>query len=411
MSSEHEGLSLWQVVWYSFVLYLYRAYKFFWSFALRRLSDQRVKAVVKFEFMKFGIRLDSGKDKADPVIHDNRFYRRVAKDIHLGLGESYMDGWWDCEDLCEMLFRIFRSPNLRIPLPMRVFYALGFNGNVNRQLVPKSKNSVEQHYDLGNDLFINFLDKSMTYSGAYWDQADNLAQAQINKMELIAQKLKLKPGMRVLDLGSGWGGTAKYLAENHGVSVVGCTISKQQIEYSRRLCQELPMVEFRYDDYRNISEKFDRVYSIEMIEHVGSKNFRTFFEVANRCLVDDGLFLVQSSTLMNKSIPRSEEFVDKYILTNAEMPYDIDLFKYSQGLFIVEDFHNMSSDFPQTVEAWYNNFKRNWPKLQRQYDERFYRMWTFYLCNAISLFRARMCHSLQIVMSKRGLIGGYKAVR
>ncbi|CAG0891903.1 unnamed protein product [Cyprideis torosa] len=411
MSSKHEGLSLWQVVWYSFVLYLYRAYKFFWSFALRRFSDERVKWGVKFVFKKFGIRLDSGKDKADPVIHDTRFYRRVAEDFTLGLAESYMDGWWDCEDLSEMSFRMLRSPNLRIPLPMRVFYALGFNGNVNRQLIPKSKNSVEHHYDLGNELFINSLDKSMVYSCAYWDQADNLDQAQINKMELIAQKLKLKPGMRVLDLGSGWGGTAKYLAENHGVSVVGCTVSKQQIEYSRRSCQELPMVEFRYDDYRNINEKFDRVYSIEMIEHVGSKNYRTFFEVANRCLVDDGLFLVQSSTLLNKSLPRTEEFTDKYIFPNGEMPHDIDLIKYSQGLFIVEDIHNMSSDFPQTLEAWYDNFKLNWPKLQGQYDERFYRMWTFFLCNGIAAYRSRMFHCLQLVMSKRGLIGGYKAVR
>ncbi|CAG0897755.1 unnamed protein product [Cyprideis torosa] len=410
MSSNDGTLSLWQTIWYSFVLALYRLYKFLLSITLRRFSQKYMTRSVKYVFRKrFDVYIDRGQGKSDPVIHDTRFYRRVAENFTLGLGESYMDGWWDVDDLGEMMFRFFRSPNFYVPFTMRLFHALGFNGNVNRQLQDRSKYSVKRHYDLGNDLFVNFLGKTLNYSSGYWAKADNLDQAQIDKMELIAQKLKLKPGMKLLDIGFGWGGIAKYLAENHGVTVVGYTISKAQLEFGRELCKELPNVEFRYGDYRSINEKFDRIYSIEMMEHVGVKNFRTFFEVANRCLDDDGLFLVQTNILLNRNLPRQDEWFDKHIFPDGEMPYDVDLFKESEGLFFVEDFHNMSSDYPKTLEGWYENFKSNWPKLQGKYDERFYRMWTYYLCIAMGGHKSRAFGVCQVVLSKRGILGGYQS--
>jgi cyclopropane-fatty-acyl-phospholipid synthase len=250
----------------------------------------------------------------------------------------------------------------------------------------------------------------MSYSCGYWKNAENLHQAQIAKMELIGKKLKLKPGMKVLDIGCGWGGLCKYLAENFGVEVVGCTISVEQGQLAREACAGLP-VEIRLSDYRDIDEKFDRIVSVGMFEHVGTSNYRTFFKVANRCLKDDGIFLLHSIGVSHQFVPLIEPWFHKYIFPNGILPYHTEVPENIDGLFIVEDWHNFGPDYTKTLRAWKSNFQKNWPKIEHKAGDKFYRMWNYYLGVSAAAFRARKYQLWQIVLSKNGIQGGYESVR
>ncbi|CAG0892892.1 unnamed protein product [Cyprideis torosa] len=365
-----------------------------------------VRWLVNRTYKKSGIYIN-GKHPWDLQVHNPKFYLRAATEFTLGVGEAYMDGWWDCEDLVEAYYRLFKAGPYIPPLT-RIFCKIGYC--VNRQSRKFSLEVAKKHYDLGNELFQSFLDINMNYSCAYWRNAKDLEQAQLHKMDLIARKLKLKPGMRVLDIGCGWGTMAKYLAENYGVTVVGYNISKEQVEYARRINHGLP-VEIRMEDYRNANEKFDRVYSIGFFEHVGTKNHRTYFEVANRCLVDNGLHLVQSITICHKNLVNNDEWVSKYIFPHGQLPYDYEYFQSTRGLFIIEDYHNFGHDYYRTLMAWYERFVEAWPKLKDTYGDRFFRMWKYYLLTCAASFKSRRVNLIQLVMSKDGLLGGYDSER
>ncbi|CAG0887285.1 unnamed protein product, partial [Cyprideis torosa] len=388
-----------------FILWFLKLYKFCIRVTLRRFSDLMILKGVKLKFREFGIRLGDKKKQPDLKpwdidVHDPRFYRRVAVDHALGLGETYMEGWWDCDDILELWYRFYKAGPW-IPFSARLVDWLGFVP-INRQSEELSKEVAIKHYDLGNQLFSYMLDKNMCYSCGYWANADNLDQAQLDKMDLIARKLKLEPGMKVLDLGCGWGGMAKFLAEKYKVSVVGYNISKEQVAYARKLCADLP-VEIRMEDYRKVNEKFDRIYHIGFFEHVGRKNYRKFFELTNRCLKDDGLHLVHTIAVIDKRIITTEEWTNTYIFPGGQLPYGADLDEYSQGYFIIEDLHNFGDDYHRTLLAWHKNFNDNWPKLRNLYGEKFYRMWNYYLLHCAATFKARKLHLLQAVMSKNGV--------
>jgi cyclopropane-fatty-acyl-phospholipid synthase len=250
----------------------------------------------------------------------------------------------------------------------------------------------------------------MNYSCAYWKDAASLDEAQENKLELICRKLYLRPGMRVLDIGCGWGAFGKYSAKKYNVEVVGITVSKEQVELGRKLCVNLP-VEFRLIDYRDVNEKFDRIVSVGMIEHVGYKNYRTFFEVAHKCLKDDGLFLLQ--TVGNiKSEKTHNLWTNKYIFPNGMTPSVAQLGKAMENLFVMEDWNNFGIDYDKTLMAWFNNFVTNWDKIKNKYSDRFFRMWKYFLLSSAGSFRSRRYDQLwQIVLSKYGILGGYQSVR
>jgi cyclopropane-fatty-acyl-phospholipid synthase len=250
----------------------------------------------------------------------------------------------------------------------------------------------------------------MNYSCGYWKDADNLAQAQENKMKLIGEKLKLEPGMKVLDIGCGWGALCKYLAREYQVQVVGCTISKEQADIARESCAGLP-VDIQLIDYRDLDSKFDRIVSVGMFEHVGTANYKTFFKVAERCLEDDGIFLLHSIGVSHPGVPLIEPWFHKYIFPNGILPYHTDIPKNIDGLFIIEDWHNFSNDYAKTLTAWRENFKKSWPKLSERYGNTFYRMWYFYLSLSIGAFKSRKYQLWQIVLTKNGLEGGYESVR
>ncbi|MCH9614011.1 MAG: Cyclopropane-fatty-acyl-phospholipid synthase [Chlamydiia bacterium] len=353
----------------------------------------------------------NGSRSHDIQVHNEAFYDRVLREQSLGLGEAYMEGWWDSEALDECMYRIIRA-NVEGQFgrpSMAMIWAYVKAKVFNMQSKSGSMKVINAHYQLGNDLYENMLDPLMTYSCGYWKRARNLNEAQVAKYDLIAQKLSLKPGMRVLDIGCGWGGFARYIAENYGVSVVAITLSEKQAGYAKKMCQGLP-VEVRVQDYRDVDGKFDRVVEIGMFEHVGSKNYRTFMEVAYARLNDNGMVMLHTIG-SNKSNVAGDPWIDKYIFRGGQLPSIAQVGKSIEGLFVMEDWHNFSTDYDKTLMAWHANFVKNWPKIKEQYPDPFYRMWRYYLLSCAATFRARHIQLWQVVLSKNGVLGGYESVR
>jgi cyclopropane-fatty-acyl-phospholipid synthase len=201
----------------------------------------------------------------------------------------------------------------------------------------------EKHYDTGNQFFENMLDKRMVYTCGYWKEAQNLDEAQEAKLDLVCRKLNLQPGQRILDIGCGWGSFVKFAAEKYGVEAVGITISKEQAAYGKKNTDGLP-VEIRLQDYRSVNETFDHVISLGMMEHVGYKNYRIYMEVVDRCLKDDGLFLLH--TIGNLLSAKSGDlFADKYIFPNAVAPSPRQLTAAMENLFVIEDWRVFGHDY------------------------------------------------------------------
>jgi cyclopropane-fatty-acyl-phospholipid synthase len=351
-----------------------------------------------------------GNRPQDIEVHDDRFYNRVIRYGTLGLGESYMDGWWDANALDVFMHKLLTSnldKAVRINLASILTVAKAYL--FNQQSGARAFKVGEAHYDLGNDLYEAMLDKRMVYTCGYWKDADALDEAQEAKLELVCKKIGLKKGDRVLDIGCGWGSFAKYAAEKHGASVVGITISKEQAVLARELCKGLP-IEIRVQDYRDVDEKFDHIISLGMFEHVGVKNYRTYFDVARRCLKEQGLFLLHTIGYARSQL-NSDPWIEKYIFPGGMLPSITQIGKAIEGLFLVEDVHNFGADYDPTLLAWFKNFDAAWPKLRGTYGDRFYRMWKYYLLSCAGVARAREMQLWQIVLSPHGVPGGYASVR
>jgi cyclopropane-fatty-acyl-phospholipid synthase len=352
----------------------------------------------------------NGANPWDIQVHDDRFFRRAVAEGELGVGESYMDGWWDAEQLDEFICRVLR---VRLEEEVRLGWTAQMQVLLGRVRNPQSRRRAfivgQRHYDLGNDLFLRMLDRRMNYSCAYWDQGDTLDEAQERKLDLICRKIQLGPGMRVLDIGCGWGAFGKFAAERYGACVVGITVSKEQVELGRTLCQGLP-VEFHLKDYRDMRGTFDRIVSVGMMEHVGYRNYREFFEVARTCLTNAGLLLLHTIG-GNRSVRSINPWTARYIFPNSMLPSVSQLGRSMEGLFVMEDWHSFGHHYDLTLMAWYKNFTSCWPVLREKYGDRFYRMWKFFLLSSAGAFRARRNQLWQIVLSPGGVTGGYAPVR
>ena len=369
------------------------------------MKNAHAKNVIRELFGLADVRINGSKSW-DIQVHNPQFYERVLSEGSLGLGESYMDCWWDCEALDEFFCRV-----LKVQLDKKIKKTIGLQWTIlranilNRQRKSKAYVIGERHYDIGNNLFSVMLDEGMNYSCGYWHEAKTLDDAQKAKLDLTCRKLRLTPGMKVLDIGCGWGGFAKYAAEKYGVQVCGITVSQEQVEFASKFCHGLDVC-IEYQDYRDLNETYDRIVSIGMFEHVGSRNYRTYMNAVFRCLKSGGLFLLHTIG-GNTSVKSNDPWIDKYIFPNSMLPSAKQIFAAVEGLFVLEDWHSFGQYYDNTLMSWYDNFTKNWHIIKDAYDERFYRMWTYYLLSCAGSFRARDNQLWQIIFSKEGIQGGY----
>ncbi|HKK17346.1 MAG TPA: cyclopropane fatty acyl phospholipid synthase [Opitutales bacterium] len=346
----------------------------------------------------------------DIRVRDERFYRRVLAEPSLGLGEAYVEGWWDVERLDEFFHRVLREElHRRNGTRPGLLWDWALAKLVNQQSLRRSQRVAERHYDLGNEFFERMLDPHMQYTCGYWKDADNLAAAQEAKLDLICRKLALRPGDSILEFGGGWGGFAKFAAERYGCRVTVYNISREQVRHAREWCRDLP-VEVHHADYRMAEGSYDRVVSIGMCEHVGARNYGELFRIKRRCLKEDGLMFLHTIGC-NRTKPTSDPWIRRYIFPGGQLPSLRQLTDASEGIFTLEDLHNIGADYDPTLMAWHGNFERHWPEFRKKLGGSFQRMWRYYLLSCAGAFRARKIHLWQMVFAPRGLEGGYVPVR
>jgi cyclopropane-fatty-acyl-phospholipid synthase len=369
------------------------------------IGKRRSQAVVQAFLARSGVRVN-GPHPWDIRVHRDRFFRRVLAGADLGFGESYMDGDWDCAQVDEMAARLFTAglhqlvgrPIASVDNFIARLAVWHTRGRVLREVAP--------HYDLGNDLFEAMLDRRyMAYTCAYWrGGATTLEDAQEAKLELICRKLTLQPGMRVLDIGCGWGGFGRYAAERHGVSVLGITLSREQARLGMVRAHGLP-VELRVQDYRDVTGKFDRVVSVGCLEHVGHRFHRRFFEAIRDRLSDNGHALVHAIGFCRTQY-RVGRFLDRYVFPLVNPPSLKQIGSAIDGLFVLDDLQNIGTDYDRTAMEWFDRFQRAWPELEARYTGllggRFRRMFEFYLKMSAGFFRSRQAHVWQMVLTPPG---------
>ena len=343
--------------------------------------------------------IEVGGDRPqDIAVHDDRFWARVLADRELGLGESYQEGWWDANHLDEFIAEV-QAVDLRSlvrPSPTLALRILQAQAR-NRQTVRRARRNAGAHYNIDNDLYERMLDNRMIYSCGYWRHAADLDEAQEHKLELICRKLHLEPGMRLLDIGCGWGGFARFAAAEHGALVTGVTPAEEQARLAREICAGLP-VDIRECDYRNVQGRFDRIVSIGMMEHVGPRNLKTFFQRCNNLLAEDGMMLHHTiGSLESKN--HTDPWFDKYIFPGGVVPSLAQISSATEKDWVIEDVHNFGPYYDRTLMAWHRNVTEAWDDLPA-YDERFRRTWDYYLLSSAGSFRARGLQLWQIVFTR-----------
>ena len=357
-----------------------------------------------------------GVGPRDLRVHDRRFYDRVLSQGALGLGESYLDGWWDCDHIDQLVSRVLEDDVIsKVARGWRTTATWLVAQVMNLQTIARSPQVAHVHYDLGNDFFAEMLGRTMMYSCAYWPAAGNLDDAQDAKLDLICRKLSIGPDDHILDIGCGWGGFARWAAVT-GARVTGVTVSAPQAAFARALCADLP-VEIEVLDYRSPALRsrgpFTKIVSLGMFEHVGNKNYTTFMQTARDLLVPDGMMLLQTIGRSGWAEPY-DAFSDRYLFPNSMLPSMAEISDAASRRFVIEDWHAFGGDYDPTLMAWHANYTRaaaaNHPSVPK--SERFRRMWHYYLLTYAGSFRARVRMQLwQVVLSKRGTRPGYRSVR
>jgi cyclopropane-fatty-acyl-phospholipid synthase len=375
------------------------------SFPFQRLGSASLESMLE----EAGVGVD-GNRPWDIQIDNPGVFRRVLTQGSLGLGEAYMDGWWHCRRVDQFIYRVMSaglenrvSGGLKTLLQEWAARLINFQSRARAFIVG------ERHYDISLDLYRVMLDEGLNYSCGYWEDAETLDQAQINKLDLICRKLSLQPSQKVIDIGCGWGGFAEYAAREYGVEVLGVTISREQANHARERCRNLP-VEIRLQDYRELEESADHIVSIGMFEHVGYKNYTTYMDVARRCLKKNGLFLLHTIG-GNRALVKGDPWIQKYIFPNGMLPSVHQIGLAIEGRFVMEDWHNFGADYDHTLMAWHANFARHWDEFVHSFGERFCRMWEYYLLACAGAFRARKLQLWQLALSPAGVPGGYRSVR
>jgi len=370
-----------------------------------RIRNNPWYRIVNDMLTRAGVEINGPRPFDIQVKHPD-FFKRVLQEGTLGLGESYMDGWWDCERLDIFFHNAIRAGLERqLPRHLKDTLRVAAARLVNLQSKKRAWIVGKEHYDLGNDLFSRMLDEHMQYSCGYWKDATTLSDAQNAKLKMICDKLHLEPGMTLLDIGCGWGGLAEFAARNYGVAVHGVTISAEQQKMAQERCTGLN-VNIALQDYRELDMQFDRIVSVGMFEHVGPKNYATYFDVADRNLKPDGIFLLHTIG-SNKTFNGVDPWIDKYIFPNGCLPSVRQIADASEGHFVMEDWHNFGADYDKTLMAWHERFNNFWPEIADNYSERFKRMFSYYLNACAGAFRARDIQLWQVVFT-RGVENGLR---
>ena len=357
----------------------------------------------------------NGSRPWDMQVHDERTYARLLKDASLGLGESFVEGWWSCQAVDQLICNLLKA-NLESKVKQHWTLALQLlcSRLFNQQSLKRSKKVAEIHYNLDNAMYADMLGRTMSYTCAYFKNTESLDMAQDQKHDLICKKLDLKSTDTVLEMGCGWGGFAEFAAKNYGCKLVSVNISTEQLAYAKERCKGLP-VTFHLSDYRDHhiynpdGILFDKAVSIGMCEHVGYKNYRGWLEIVDKQLKPEGLFLLHTIG-GNISTTACEPWTRKYIFPNGMLPSVTQLGAAMENIFVMEDWHNFGPYYDKTLMGWHDNFVTHWDKLKHRYDDRFYRMWTYYLLSCAGMFRARAAGLWQIVMSKGSKAGVYERV-
>jgi cyclopropane-fatty-acyl-phospholipid synthase len=352
----------------------------------------------------------NGREPWDIQVHNPGLFSRVAAEGSLGLGEAYMDGWWDCADVAEFFNRILRArEHLMLRLSPAHLWQVVQARVFNMQNIARSRRVAKMHYS-ETDAYAASLDQRMTGSCGYWPEGvTNVDEAQEAKLDLVCRKIQLKPGERVFDIGCGWGAFMGFAAEKYGANCVGVTVSPDQAAYGRERYRGLP-VEFQVKDYREFEGKVDKVVSMGMFEHVGYKNFRTYFEAARRALKGDGLFMLHTIG-QRDSGTTIDPWLEKYIFPGGVIPSLTQIGRAIEKLWTVIDLHNIGPHYDRTLVAWNDNFEQKWTRRNTPDDVRFYRMWRYYLLCCAGGFRSRVLQVWQFVLSTNGVPEGYVTAR
>lgn len=383
--------------------------------ALRGIEGGYLELVCPEETYTFGD--PNAALKAIAVIHDERFFVRAAMGADVGIGESYMDGEWTSPDMVSLVrvvtrnLRLFDSKNKALSALRRVAFRWQHRRRDNS--VAGSRENIRAHYDLGNDFYRLFLDEQMMYSSGYFQRGDeSLEEGQIWKMDLICLKLQIEPGDRVLEIGCGWGAFAVHAARNYGAHVTSVTISRAQYEAaSEQIAKSnlLPgSVKLVMQDYRELQGEYDKIVSIEMFEAVGLAHYDEFFKACDRLLARDGSMLMQTITIPDRELAeyrRRVDWIQTYIFPGSELAFlgEIQRSMAKVTQMSLANLESFGMHYARTLSLWRERFFQQLAEAQRLgFDERFQRMWDFYLAWCEGAFRERYINVAHLLLAKNG---------
>ena len=351
---------------------------------------------------------------AEILIHNPRFYRFVVFGGSIGCSEAYMSDYWSSPNLTNVIRLFAINPQLtdelesKFNILLKPFFRVIHRLNKNSQR--NSKRNISAHYDLSNNFFKLFLDETMMYSSAIFKTRNQtLKAASLNKLDIICQKLNLKPTDHVVEIGSGWGGFAIFAAENYGCKVTTTTISQHQFRYTKDLINKKKLgkkITLLFEDYRNLKGKYDKLVSIEMIEAVGHHYYHEYFKKINTLLKPDGIALIQAITIRDQRYSQAlqnVDFIQKYIFPGSCIP-SIEIIQKNltkETDMIISDLENINHHYAKTLNLWKKAFNKNQNKIIKLgFDERFIRMWNFYFSYCEGGFAERAINDFHILMSK-----------
>ena len=380
--------------------------------SLQSLRGGSLKVICDSQTLQFGE--PGALLEATVVVHDHRFFHRAIFGGDIGLGESSMAGEWSSPDLTSVVRLAVRNL-ARMERENRVLSAFSRMFDILRHRLrgnslAGSRRNIGAHYDLSNDFFQLFLDSSLMYSCACYDaEVDSLEAAQFQKLDRICRKLRLQPEDHVLEIGTGWGGFAEHAVKHYGCRITTTTISRQQFEYARNRFAAMAAgdrIELLQEDYRNLRGQYDKIVTIEMFEAVGLRYYDHFFRACNRLLRPDGSMLMQTITINEQAFPSYRwrtDWIQKYIFPGAELASVSEILRSLARVTALSLYHaeDIGTHYAWTLAAWRQRFQDRLREVRALgFDERFIRMWDYYLSYCEGAFLERHIGDFQLLLTK-----------